>query len=389
MKILLASSSSGSRGGGEIFLRELAHAFHHHGHEVHFWCSSHSRMDELAGAIAPVAKISRQDYLNTYDRKLRSLAAYADHPTARSVAACWRSLTPDIILINKQNLEDGLDLLRAAREARLPAVAVVHLTQSARELKAIGARFRDGASWHALRDFHGPVVAIEEERGRALADFSRRTLGGFSGLHVIPNGVRDFHRGDDFREESRAALRERLGWPVESKVVLGVGRVMPQKRPELWLSLAAKLTKNFPEHRFVWVGSGEGEAAFDRQTKEFGLEHVLHREAWCEDVAPWLNGADVFLHTAAYEGLPLAILEAMSAELPVLLPDDLAPQLPLLQGAIESFQTDEDLGKLLCSEARLKELANTGRQRYEEAFSLKRCAREYENLFRLVLGECL
>lgn len=389
MKILLASSSSGSRGGGEIFLRELAQAFHLHDHEVTFWCASHPRMDELANALEPVAKIIRQEYPNTYDRRMRSLAAYADHPTAKAVAACWRSLQPDIILINKQNLEDGLDLLRAAREARLPAVAVIHLTQSAKELRAIGAVLRDGASRQALHDFYGPVVAIEAQRGKALETFTRRKVGGVSGLHVIPNGVRDFRRGDDHRMEARETLRTRLGWASDCPVVLGVGRVMPQKRPELWLSLVEQITKELPQHRFAWVGSGEGEEEFDRQVQQTGLDQIVHREAWCGDIGPWVNGADVFLHTAAFEGLPLAILEAMSAQLPVLLPLDLTLQLPHLQGAVQPFDGADDLRRWLQDAKKLEVLAADGRKHYEDAFSLERCAREYENLFHLVLGEYL
>ena len=58
----------------------------------------------------------------------------------------WRirskKLSPDIIHINKQNLEDGLDLLLAARRSNLPRVATIHITHGMASLRAIGGRTR-------------------------------------------------------------------------------------------------------------------------------------------------------------------------------------------------------------------------------------------------------
>ena len=48
MKILLASSSSGSRGGGELYLLYLGRALAERGHEAMLWASAHPRMNELA-----------------------------------------------------------------------------------------------------------------------------------------------------------------------------------------------------------------------------------------------------------------------------------------------------------------------------------------------------
>jgi len=85
MKILLVSTSSGSRGGGELGLLYLGQALAARGHEVALWVSDHSRMDELAAGFAPFARVHRAAYLNTYDRRGRSIASYLDGATARRV----------------------------------------------------------------------------------------------------------------------------------------------------------------------------------------------------------------------------------------------------------------------------------------------------------------
>src|SRR3954465_11921994 len=136
MKILLASSSSGSRGGGELFLVYLGRALAQRGHQVTLWASTHPRMDELSNTFVGFGEVVRSRYANTYDLRGRSLASYLNVLGARSIAGEWRRLGADVIHINKQNLEDGLDLLRAARGSGLPSLATVHLTQTARYLKA-------------------------------------------------------------------------------------------------------------------------------------------------------------------------------------------------------------------------------------------------------------
>src|SRR5262249_17525258 len=115
MRVLLVSSGSGSRGGGEIFLEYLAKELTGRGHDVTVWIPDAPRMDELAEKCSRHAKIIRSDYRNTYDYSTRSLATCFNWGVSRRIAEEWSALQPDVIHINKQNLEDGLDLLRAAR----------------------------------------------------------------------------------------------------------------------------------------------------------------------------------------------------------------------------------------------------------------------------------
>src|SRR4051812_32637433 len=67
LRVLLVSSGSGSRGGGEIFLDYLGKGLNDRGHEVLMWIPAHPRMDELAERCTRFARIVRADYRNTYD----------------------------------------------------------------------------------------------------------------------------------------------------------------------------------------------------------------------------------------------------------------------------------------------------------------------------------
>ena len=63
----------------------------------------------------------------------------------------FSALAPDVIHLNKQNLEDGLDLLLAAERTRLPTVCTIHVT---RRMAGLGSRFA------GVRDWIAPSPAI-------------------------------------------------------------------------------------------------------------------------------------------------------------------------------------------------------------------------------------
>src|SRR5262245_57310033 len=171
MRILLVSSGSGSRGGGEIFLDYLGKGLAARGHEVLIWIPNHPRMDELAERCARFARIVRGNYRNTYDYAARSLSTCFNWNVSRFVAHEWKALRPDVIHINKQNLEDGLDLLQAARRCALPSVCTIHLTQTASYLGARAAWLRDRIARRHLSRYEGALVAVQEQRCPMLRDF--------------------------------------------------------------------------------------------------------------------------------------------------------------------------------------------------------------------------
>src|SRR5439155_24009534 len=108
--------------------------------------------------------VVRSHYRNTYDYRSRPLATCFNVAASQRIAQQWAGIKPDIVHINKQNLEDGLDLLRAAKTTGTPSVCTVHITQCARYLKAHVASIRDKVARRALRAFAARYVAVGELR---------------------------------------------------------------------------------------------------------------------------------------------------------------------------------------------------------------------------------
>ncbi len=377
MKILLVSTSSGSRGGGELCLLYLGRALCDRGHQVTLWTSNHARMDELAARFAEHGEVVRADYTNTYDRRGRSLASYFDSATARRVAAHWRALAPDVIHLNKQNLEDGLDLVEAARLCARPALAMIHITQNATYLRARFAAVRDFVARRALHRFPGVFVTTPESRRRDLAGF----LGDSTRVHLIANGVPIPDLTG--RETTRDEVRREFNVSSIELLFIAVGRMVPQKRPLHFLEVAAQIHRRIPEARFLWVGDGPLGSAWDEAVAAQNLGEVVRRLPWRNDVHRLLNAADVFIHVAEFEGLAFAILEGLAAGLPCAITLNLLAEMPFLNERNSiAIQPGSNWIEQLQDRNRLRAIGKAARQLAADQFSFARMAADYETLYR-------
>lgn len=382
IKILLVSSSSGSRGGGELYLLYLGRALAQRGHKVTLWASQHPRMDEVSNSFSCFGDVIRSDYINTYDHPGRSLATRFNFGKSSAIAAEWRSLRPEVIHINKQNLEDGLDLLRAATQSGIPSICTIHLTQSAKYLGAQFASLRDFVSRKALKTFGGPLVTVLESRKKDLASF----IGNEDRIFVVPNGVPlfDLAKLRGLRRIKRAELQ----LETQDFLFVALGRMVAQKRPMLFLQLAEKIHAQIPQAKFLWVGDGNLGNEWDAWVAQRQLGGVIRRISWQPDVQPFLCAADAFLHVAEYEGLPLALLEAMSAGLPCAVAENLLAEMTFLNPT-NSISIGEDDAWIapLTDHERLAKIGEAGRKIVEEQFTHRRMAELYEPLYRKLLAE--
>lgn len=374
MRILFASSSSGSQGGGEIFLLYLASALREQGHTVGLWVSRHSRMDELATAFAAHGDVLRADYTNLYDTWHRGLIATPAPQRLARIRREWLAWRPDIVHVNKQCLEDGLDLLGAAAGLGRGHLATVHITQSARQLGARLAGLRDQRALSALRAYPGPLVAVAEARAAALRAF----LGPGPRIETILNGVPPVPPPAD-----RAALRAREGIPENTFAVVAVGRLEEQKRPLEFLRHLRRMRDEGLPVSGRWIGGGRLQSAWDAEVTRLDLAGIVRQDRWRHDVREVLSAFDVYLHPALFEGLPLALLEAMQAGLPCFVSPEVHADLPAeFEGAVAILDERVPWARVLGDRADLARRAEAGRKLARERYSTQAMAANYEALYR-------
>lgn len=191
---------------------------------------------------------------------------------------------------------------------------------------------------------------------------------------VIQNGV------DDLSEASRVVMRScwrrSLGIKDDTFVVVTISRFDYQKN----MSEAFGIAKALPAVTFVWIGDGEERAQLELMATLAGITNIIFVGAMDNPMAA-LAGADVYLSTSRWEGMPLAVLEAMASRLAVIASDvpgnrelvsasggGLLYQLGNLDEAVRS------LSLILSDGNRRNSMGERGRDAQRRAYSTKRQA---------------
>lgn len=111
---------------------------------------------------------------------------------------------------------------------------------------------------------------------------------------------------------SSAGIRQELDLPEDAPLVCTVANFRPSKGHSVLLEAATRVRQAIPEVRFVLVGLGPLESQIRRQTRELGLDGTVVFAGARED-APRVAGAcDLFALPSVYEGLAIALIEAMA-----------------------------------------------------------------------------
>ncbi len=91
-----------------------------------------------------------------------------------------------------------------------------------------------------------------------------------------------------------------------------VARFRPQKRVDRWAEVAAEVHKLNPNIKFLMVGDGPDDDMLRDKIKALNMEGKIELPGMLSDTASVFQRIDIFLLTSDFEGLPLAIMEAMS-----------------------------------------------------------------------------
>ena len=114
---------------------------------------------------------------------------------------------------------------------------------------------------------------------------------------------------------SREALPG-IGLHPSDMVVTTIGPFKPQKNLSDFIRAAALVSERHPRARFLVVGDGEGRAEMEKEIVKHGLHDRVILAGWRRDIPAVLNRTDIFCMTSLWEGLPMALVEAMAAGLP-------------------------------------------------------------------------
>lgn len=228
----------------------------------------------------------------------------------------------------------------------------------------------------------GRVVSVSEDNKKQLSD----NIGiPAERIEVIPNGVLPAVRPS---EAALARLREAVGLRDGEILVLNVARLEEQKSHSVLVDAAAILRDRGCPIRVAIVGFGRCEAALREQIRIRRLVDKVVLAGKRLDAVDFYFIADLFALSSRWEGLPMTVLEAMGAGLPVVSTDvgDVAraveegsngrlcpPDSPAaLADALEPLVRSRDLRSAMGARSRAI---------FDERFHVDRMVERYERIY--------
>src|SRR6185312_11498202 len=172
----------------------------------------------------------------------------------------------------------------------------------------IGGDFKNRVhEWAQVRSY--PSFNAVATVSRAIA--KRLTTAGVRPdlIHTIPNAI-DQRRSIDARHDAR----RRLGLPNDAFVVGWVGRLSHEKGPDVFLGALARIEQPF---KAVFIGNGPDNYALQATASQLGLGEAISWAGVLPDAASVFPAFDVFALSSRTEGIPIVLLEAMRANVPI------------------------------------------------------------------------
>lgn len=207
-------------------------------------------------------------------------------------------------------------------------------------------------------------------------------------LDIEPDQIRVIHNGVDIcvskSQPSRVLeMRERFGLPEETFIVGGVFRLQYEKRPLLWLKVAALVAERVPNARFVIFGQGPMKQEVLSLAANLGIADRLVLPGVTNDVMSAMSMMDIFLLTSQAEGLPNVLLEAQLAGTPVVA-TDVGGVRECLSDNETGYVVDDDEGIMLASriielhsnKSKLMRAGELGRRFVSTNFSIEKMISE-------------
>ena len=235
-------------------------------------------------------------------------------------------------------------------------------------------------------DWQKQVIAVSQDVAASIHAHVRSQVP----VEVVLNGVDLEHFNP--AAWSGAAVRERLGISATAPVVSTVAVFRVQKRLDDWLTAAKLLKASYPETHFLLVGDGPLREEMKQLARSLGLEQSVHFVGLQQDVRPYLAASDVYMMSSVFEGLPVALLEAMAMGRPVVatavggIPEVIeSGRNGMLAPAGQPQVLARAVGQLLSSPELRREMGASARRSVDERFSIRRMVAQLEAMYLRVL----
>ncbi|MBD2036624.1 glycosyltransferase family 4 protein [Leptolyngbya sp. FACHB-321] len=311
MKLLIITSAT-VRGGAEEYVLTIAAAAIEAGWHTHVALPYADSNASLRQALE--ANHASCHPLAIAEPSSRGVQAMAS-AFLRSVRtrALLLAIKPDVVLINLPWADHCLGSIVACGWLQIPTAVMFHLIPP--EGIPLSRSRRHAYTWARAR--RQQWLTNAQANRPLLANLFQMPT---SDLLCIYNGIQLptlLDRNSEAIAALRQQVRQELGIPATSKLLLTVGRLTPQKGYEDLLEVIPALLESDPDLRFVWAGDGEQRQGLCDRLYRAGIADKVLLIGHRSDLPRLLQSADLFVFPTRFEGHPFALLEAMAYGLPI------------------------------------------------------------------------
>jgi glycosyltransferase involved in cell wall biosynthesis len=266
-----------------------------------------------------------------------------------------------------------------------PVIASLHNTESdsrKRSIRVIRVETR------VLQHLARRIIAV----GYGVADAFHARVGDRT-VDVIPNGIPAPY---SITPEARQKLRREIAGDEDRVLLLAVGRFVPAKGYEDMINAFALLLRRNPDCFLAIAGSGRLFDDIKRQIAEMNLDDSICCLGTRNDIHQLLAASDIFVSSSHWEGLPVAILEAMMAGLPIVatsvgdIPKVITPEAGVIVPPHQPDCLAEAIRELVNIPEKARAMGDAARARALQEYSLdtwmKRHVSVYEEALRTAKG---
>lgn len=337
--------------------------------------------------VIGVLKNSRNPHLEVAERaqqkglevETMECCGLVDSKTLRELRSLVRSRSASVVHSHgyKTNIFSHMTL----RTIGIPRITTCHGTR----LLDLKLSFYNYLDRLLLRCFDRVVCVSPDLKEQAL--HSGVPTGKVS---VIYNGI----DVEEFNALPASDGRKSLQLHPEDVVIGTVAALSPEKGQRYLIEAAASVCRDIPNIRLVFVGDGPLAADLKSMVRDPGLENKVKFTGIRRDIVALLHAFDIFVLPSLQEGLPMALLEAMSVGRAVIatevgaIPRVIANGTDgLLVPARDSAALARALGKLAVNPDMRQSLGIRAKEKIVREFSAKRMAEEYSRVYQQAIRD--
>lgn len=186
----------------------------------------------------------------------------------------------------------------------------------------------------------------------------------------------------------RARIRRELGLAESARVMIVVATFKEQKGHRYLVEAAPPVIEQYPGLHILFVGDGELREELQLQVRDAGVEGHVHFLGFRQDIPELLAASDCFVLPSLWEGLPMALVEAMATGLPIIATEVSGSKQAMIDGETgllvapgDVAQLEEAMVRMLSQPDQARAMGIAAQRRAESHFGARKQAEEHIALY--------